>query len=108
LASASGAFRIVSDTLVTNRAIKYLPQQVRRLQSCDWLDVTPQVIAAALIGQFIAVNAEKYNKVLIARGTPAARRWLPQALALPTFFRNFCRTKNAVRCIVSHWRIIVT
>jgi len=29
------------------------------------------------------------NTVLVACGTPAARRWLPQALALPSFFATF-------------------
>jgi len=44
--------------------------------------------------------AEKYNTVLIACGTPAARRWLPQAIALSTFFDVFVARKMlAVRCI---------
>ena len=30
--------------------------------------------------------AEKCNTALIDCGTPAAGRWLPQALSLPTFF----------------------
>ena len=34
-------------------------------------------------------ECEKYITVLIVCGTPAARRWLPQALALPTFFATF-------------------
>jgi len=32
--------------------------------------------------------AEKYNAVLTACGTTAARRWLPQALKLPTVFHD--------------------
>ena len=40
--------------------------------------------------------------VLIACGTQAARRWLPQSLALTTVLATFCRTDSAcsaVRCI---------
>jgi len=47
--------------------------------------------------------AEKYITVLIACGTPAARRWLPQAIALSTFFRRFCCTENA--CGAVHYGI---
>ena len=45
--------------------------------------------------------AEKYNMVLIACGTPAARRWLPQALALPTFFAKFLSDEKSLRCVAS-------
>ena len=45
--------------------------------------------------------SEKYNAVLTASGTPAARRWLPQALVLPTFFRDALveRKTLAMRCV---------
>jgi len=44
---------------------------------------------------------EKYGTVLIACGMLVARSWLPQALVLPTFFRNvFVEWKMlAVQCI---------
>jgi len=43
--------------------------------------------------------AEKYNTVRVTCGTPAARRWLPQALA-------FRRTENAVRCAAEWLRTV--
>jgi len=46
--------------------------------------------------------AEQYNAVLIACGTPARRRWLPQALALTTFFRDvFVERKKLPVCCVA-------
>jgi len=46
---------------------------------------------------------KKYNMVLIACGTLAARCWLPQALALLTFRDIFIEQKrlrcDAVRCV---------
>jgi len=41
---------------------------------------------------------KKYNTVLIACETPAARRWLPQALALPIFFATFLSKGKRLRC----------
>jgi len=43
---------------------------------------------------------KKYNTVLIACAKPAARRWLPQALALPTFCDVFAmeNVSGVVRC----------
>jgi len=46
--------------------------------------------------------AEKYNTVLIACGTPAARRWLPQALALPTF-RDGLSNEKRLWCGALRW-----
>jgi len=44
----------------------------------------------------------KSRTILIACGTPAACCWLPQALALPTVFRDvFVEQKTlVVRCVV--------
>ena len=42
-------------------------------------------------------HAQKYNTILTSYGTSAARRWLPQALALPTFLRRFFNGKR-LRC----------
>ena len=44
--------------------------------------------------------AEKYNRVLIACGTSAARRWLPQALALPIFSTTFLSNGKRLWCNV--------
>jgi len=41
--------------------------------------------------------AEKYNMVVSACGTLAARRWLPQALALPTFFATLLSNGQRLR-----------
>jgi len=49
----------------------------------------------------------KYNTVLIACGTPAACRWLPQALALPAFLRRCCRIKNACGALRSNPYVMI-
>jgi len=61
---------------------------------------------AAPIGQFLSANAEKYNTVLIACGTPAACLWLPQAVALPIFFATFLSNGwcSALRCVIESFR----
>jgi len=48
----------------------------------------------------LADSLQKYNTVLIACGTPAASRWLPQAPSLPMFFATFLLNgkRGAMRC----------
>ena len=40
-----------------------------------------------------------YSTFLVASGTPAARRWLPQTLALPTSFATILSNGKRSRCI---------
>jgi len=54
--------------------------------------------------------AEKYNTVLTDCGMPTVRRWLPQALALPSFFCDVSVERGtlvvrcgAVRCVVTEY-----
>jgi len=44
-----------------------------------------------------------YNTDLIDCGTPAVRRWLPQALVLPTFLATFLSTGKRLLCGALRW-----
>jgi len=67
---------------------------------------TPQFRRHAVDTFRLAANAEKYNTVLLACGTPAVRCWLPQALASPTSSREVSvqRKTLAVLCVMESLR----